>query len=730
MNKILQFGGRWRFALGLFLLGVGGPGNIRLHAQGVYTAVPGETSIYSNYDPTAAAPRTPATRTAAPSARRFLPAMPEDQYLARKAEMAGYSRSSFTEPAQLEITPAPRAATTAGPIASAPTTSFPGIPYTTLEPPTPDTAVGPSDVVMVVNSTVAQFTKTGTMVRSVAFQDWFTDVLSGTCPSNCLVFDPWVAYDQLHGRFLFLASVTTLTSRTFSYLLLSVSNGATFATGWKNFALPTFKEGSNTVPYWGDSWRLGFDNQAIYLAGNMFDVNGAFQYAKIRVLKMSDVYNPAATTLPYQDFGSATAKLMNANGTLADSIMPTHQRGMPGPAGVGLLVSATTIFNSPPSFLTVWKIANPLATPLTMTPFNIGGLMPYSVPANPPQLGGQPLNVPDNRVLKAIYRNGFLYTARNSGYSDAATTVTYDVIDTNAMAISSQGRLLNTNAFYPAFDVPATVPLGAQFATASQISGTTTSPTGTLTFPGITNLRSGDGPYVDRFCPPCRWGDYFGGSIDPINGGLWASGEYAPASLGTWATQVGYFPWLTTPTFSDVPSTSPYSDFINVLNLWGITTGCGTNPPQFCPTSMVTRDQFATFIIRSMLGNNFTYTQTPYFTDVPPSSPYFRYIQKLADIGLTHGCTPTTYCPTGPVLRQDAAVLLVRGKLESLFGDSFTYPTTPFFTDVPSTSPQFSYIQKISELGITTGCSATTFCPTNNLTRQDVAVFLVRAFLN
>jgi hypothetical protein len=79
---------------------------------------------------------------------------------------------------------------------------------------------------------------------------------------------------------------------------------------------------------------------------------------------------------------------------------------------------------------------------------------------------------------------------------------------------------------------------------------------------------------------------------------------------------------------------------------------------------------------------------------------------------------------------MDAAVLLVRGKLESVFGDNFSYPTTPFFTDVPATLVQFQYIQKMYELGLTTGCTATQFCPTNNLTRQEIAVFLVRAFLN
>ena len=78
----------------------------------------------------------------------------------------------------------------------------------------------------------------------------------------------------------------------------------------------------------------------------------------------------------------------------------------------------------------------------------------------------------------------------------------------------------------------------------------------------------------------------------------------------------------------------------------------------------------------------------------------------------------------------DAAVLMVRGKLKALFGDTFTYPATASFTDVPSNAFGFPFIQKMAELGITSGCSTTQFCPDRTLTRQEMAVFMARAFLN
>jgi S-layer homology domain len=55
-------------------------------------------------------------------------------------------------------------------------------------------------------------------------------------------------------------------------------------------------------------------------------------------------------------------------------------------------------------------------------------------------------------------------------------------------------------------------------------------------------------------------------------------------------------------------------------------------------------------------------------------------------------------------------------------------PTTPFFTDVPSTHPFFPFIQKLRELAITSGCAGTQYCPDSPTTRGQMAVFLIRAF--
>ena len=78
-------------------------------------------------------------------------------------------------------------------------------------------------------------------------------------------------------------------------------------------------------------------------------------------------------------------------------------------------------------------------------------------------------------------------------------------------------------------------------------------------------------------------------------------------------------------------------------------------------------------------------------------------------------------CGGSYVTRAQAAVILV-----NTFGWSTTTPCSTPFTDVPadSTCP---YIEKIRAMGITSGCGNGMYCPDRNLTRAEMAVFIIRA---
>lgn len=180
--------------------------------------------------------------------------------------------------------------------------------------------------------------------------------------------------------------------------------------------------------------------------------------------------------------------------------------------------------------------------------------------------------------------------------------------------------------------------------------------------------------------------------------------------------------------FADVPPTAYYFDFANIMYQSGITAGCSTTPADYCPNATTTRGEMAVFLITAIEhGNSFSYTTTPYFSDVPASSPFFKFVQKLKDLGITGGCTATTYCPNNSVTRGEMAVFIITSRYERT---PYSYPTTPYFTDVPASYAFFPFIQKMAQAGITAGCGGGQYCPNQTLTRGQMAVFIVTGLLN
>ena len=209
-------------------------------------------------------------------------------------------------------------------------------------------------------------------------------------------------------------------------------------------------------------------------------------------------------------------------------------------------------------------------------------------------------------------------------------------------------------------------------------------------------------------------------------------------------------------TFSDVPSTESLASYIEAIYNNGITTGCGNG--DYCPSEYVTRDQMAAFLVRStqvaagQSTTSFTCnggvsgasvicsSTSPYFIDVPTTDGFFPYVQKLKELGITTGCGNGDYCPSNDVTRDQMAAFIIRALYGGITG---TYTctggvvgasvncatTAPYFNDVPATDPFFPYVQKLKELGITVGCGNNNYCPSQNVTRDQMAAFLARAFL-
>jgi glucose/arabinose dehydrogenase len=166
------------------------------------------------------------------------------------------------------------------------------------------------------------------------------------------------------------------------------------------------------------------------------------------------------------------------------------------------------------------------------------------------------------------------------------------------------------------------------------------------------------------------------------------------------------------PEFTDIAS-STFIDDIHWLFYQGITGGCGSG--RFCPRSAVTRVQMAQFLVRAF---DHPSTSTDYFTDDNGITGESS-INALAEAGITSGCAPNLFCPTRPVTRAQMAIFLVN--------ELNLPPTgTDFFDDDDGKTGESS-INALAAAGLTGGCGTRMYCPTSNVTREQMAAFLHRA---
>jgi CSLREA domain-containing protein len=182
--------------------------------------------------------------------------------------------------------------------------------------------------------------------------------------------------------------------------------------------------------------------------------------------------------------------------------------------------------------------------------------------------------------------------------------------------------------------------------------------------------------------------------------------------------------------FSDVPDDYWALTFIDRLYEAGITGGCSTTPLNYCPDTIVTRDQMAVFLLRGIHNSSYSPPAvggSTGFGDVPTTYWAAAWIKQLAVEGITGGCGGGNYCPTGAVTRDQMAVFLLKAK----YGSSYTPPPvggSTGFSDVPTTHWAAAWIKQLAAEGITGGCSAGVYCPGSPVTRAQMAVFLVRTF--
>ena len=183
----------------------------------------------------------------------------------------------------------------------------------------------------------------------------------------------------------------------------------------------------------------------------------------------------------------------------------------------------------------------------------------------------------------------------------------------------------------------------------------------------------------------------------------WAAG-YGQAQLA----EIFGFDWVAN---AEVTERNP-SGSAKTVRLVGIVEG---RPAETTVTGVKIRTAL------SLRSTTFDIIGTPRFSDVPSDHAFAGEVLGLHDLGVTTGCTTTRYCPDSGVTRGEMAAFLVR---------ALRLPPTPVADSFVDDNGHFfeGDIETLRAYGVTTGCTATRYCPDSGITRGEMAAFLVRGF--
>lgn len=178
-------------------------------------------------------------------------------------------------------------------------------------------------------------------------------------------------------------------------------------------------------------------------------------------------------------------------------------------------------------------------------------------------------------------------------------------------------------------------------------------------------------------------------------------------------------------TFADVPVGHPFYTVIGKLSARNVTAGCGGG--NYCPNDTVTREQMAAFIIRALGDFEPPTPPTQRFGDVPTTSPFYAFIEQMALRQITLGCGGGNYCPGDPVTREQMAAFIIKGLGElspptpgsQRFND--VPPSNIFYNFID----RMAVLNITSGCSV----APPLYCPGDPVTRAQMAAFMVKAFM-
>lgn len=206
--------------------------------------------------------------------------------------------------------------------------------------------------------------------------------------------------------------------------------------------------------------------------------------------------------------------------------------------------------------------------------------------------------------------------------------------------------------------------------------------------------------------------------------------------------------------FSDVPQGSTFQPFAHCLACKGIISGypCGgpgepcdgQNSPYFRPGSLVTRGQVAKIVANALGLAGEPGGQL--FEDVPPGSPFYSYVNRLAGMGVMSGYPcggPGEACGAGGLLFFRPDRNATRGQIAKIVSNGAGYTeshTGQTFEDVPATDTFYLPVERLASRAVMAGYDCNNpgepcgpdgrpyFRPGSNATRGQVAKIVANTF--
>ncbi len=173
--------------------------------------------------------------------------------------------------------------------------------------------------------------------------------------------------------------------------------------------------------------------------------------------------------------------------------------------------------------------------------------------------------------------------------------------------------------------------------------------------------------------------------------------------------------------FTDTGGAGVHKAAIDALAAQGILSGTQCAPEAFCPGDPIERWVMAVWLVRVIDGVEPPAVQSTRFVDVAAAGEWWLpYVERLAELGVTRGCSHERYCPEESVTRAQMASFLGRA-----FGLASGPPSV--FVDVRDNTHSGN-ISALAASGITVGCDLSpAYCPGDATTRAQMASFVARA---